>query len=167
MTCKTITKRCKSNSSKYVDVMTAFVTGHNCCLAYKGCVAEHAMCQTTQVCCCLTASANSSFWQVRAVSIPAVAFCAAVLPTVGSSSIELGRMTAWEGPGGVVLVPVVVAACAGESWVERAEAGGALVLTGSSDVVRSLPVSPYSRSTQIRRLLALLPFWLARLVVLT
>lgn len=56
----------------------------------------------------------------------------------GSSAIDLGWVDGWEGPGAVV-----VPASVGWSWVERAEAGGALVVTGSSEVVRPLPAAPY------------------------
>lgn len=80
-------------------------------------------------------------------SIPAVPFCGAGLPMVGSSAIGMTWLAGWEGAGGVVLL----AASAGESLVERAEAGGALVLTGRSAVVRPLPAMPHN---SVRRLLA-------------
>ncbi len=51
---------------------------------------------------------------------------------MGSSLIAVGWVMPWEGRA-------AAAASAGDSWVERAEAGGALVLTGSSDVVRPEP----------------------------
>lgn len=53
----------------------------------------------------------------------------------------------------VPLVPSVLAAvvAAGASWVGRADAGGALVLTGKSDVVRVLPAACRDTSDQIER----------------
>ena len=71
-------------------------------------------------------------------NIPVLGFCAAGLLATGSSAMDLGCVAAWEAPGAAV-----VPASVGWSWVERAEAGGAFVLTGSSDVVRPVPAAPY------------------------
>ena len=72
--------------------------------------------------------------------IPATGFCAADLLVTGSSATVLGWVASCEDPGAAV----VAGPAGAESWVERAEAGGALVLTGSSDVVRPLPAASHT-----------------------
>lgn len=82
----------------------------------------------------------TTFYKTHQQDIPVLGFCAAGLSATGSSAIDLGCVADWEAPGAVV-----VPASVGWSWVERAEAGGALVLTGSSDVVRPVPATPDHR----------------------
>lgn len=96
--------------------------------------AQHAMCQTRQV---RNSTAQRSCRSDQQ-DIPASGLCAADLLVTDSSAI-VGWVAGWEEPGAVV----EAAPAGAESCVERAEAGGALVLTGSSDVVRPLPAAPY------------------------
>ena len=98
--------------------------------------AQHAMCQTRPV--RKAVLRRNEFCRSDRQDIPATGFCAADLVVTGSSAI-VGWVAGWEGPRAVV----VAAPAGAESCVERAEAGGALVLTGSSDVVRPLPAAPY------------------------
>ena len=120
--------------------------------------------------------------KLQLASVPAVAFWAADLPEVASSAIELGWplglglpvvvpavLPAVEPPPVPAVLPAAVPTLAGESCVVRAEAGGALVLTGRSDAVRSPPAAPHSMCCshrQIRR--SLMPgSVLAMLITLT
>lgn len=97
-------------------------------------------CVKANMCIELFCGATSSY-RSHQQDIPVLGFCAASLSVTGSSAIDLGCVAAWEAPGAAV----VPAASVGWSWVERAEAGGALVLTGSSEVVRPVPAAPYHR----------------------